>query len=79
MTDSYPDPYSPDYPLWALMRHAGDSAPGTPRDAAAAEIRALASWVEDRCQRDFKQVLFDVKWTCDLLRSEADKAEESDG
>jgi hypothetical protein len=32
-------------PLWVVMRMAGDSAEGTPRDAAASEITALAYYV----------------------------------
>jgi exodeoxyribonuclease-5 len=35
-----------DQPLWLAMQHAGVNAPGTPVDAIAAEIYAMAEWLE---------------------------------
>lgn len=68
------DPHSDDYPLWALAMHAGDSTPGTRRDAFAAELRVIAAAVELRGEQGHDR---DPGETADWLRAEADRAEST--
>jgi hypothetical protein len=68
------DPYSKDYPLWSLAMHAGDSTPGTRRDAFAAELRVIADAIE---RRGDKGLDLDPGETADWLRAEADRAEST--
>ena len=59
-------------PLWEEMQDAGSNAPGTPRDAIAAEIRAIAEEAERRGALGLDR---DPSETADWLRAEADRAE----
>lgn len=71
-------------PLWEVMQDAGSNAPGTPRDAIAAEIRALRDWLvpeEDKPNDEFccppvSTMLWRQKMDLRaLLTAEADRAD----
>jgi hypothetical protein len=78
-------------PLWEVMRHAYDqsSVPTaliessdpetgdclTDRYGYAAEIRALADWIEQRQLGTYAVVIPDVAEVIDWLRAEAERAE----
>lgn len=71
-------------PLWVVMRMAGDTAEGTLRDAAAAEIRALAYYIvpEEEFPSTNAGDLAKMKWLAkreirDRLLDEADLAEST--
>jgi len=71
-------------PLWVVMLMAGESTPGTPRDAVAAEIRALAYYIvpEEEFPSTNAGDLAKMKWLAkreirDRLLDEADLAEST--
>jgi hypothetical protein len=69
-------------PLWVVMLMAGESTPGTPRDAVAAEIRALADYIVPEYELPSSGDLAKMKWLArkeirDRLLDEADLAEDS--
>lgn len=76
-----------DQPLWSLAMHAGESTPGTRRDAFAAELRVIIDWM---VPEDDKMILsqtsqsseyfrwLERKRLREMLLAEADRAEEID-
>lgn len=71
-------------PLWEVMRRAYDVSPPVPVDAdldwidrhcCAAEIRALAEWIERRQVENYGATLPDVREVIGWLTTEADRAE----
>lgn len=67
-------------PLWEVMQDAGSNAPGTPRDAVAAEIRALRDWILaelETAEGDgwLQPNLIELPDLEALLTTEADRAE----
>lgn len=90
MVEQPPDyeQFMADQPLWSLAKHAGDSTPGRPRDAFAAELRVVTDWL---VPEDDQMILPPSagpgeyhRW-CErqrlrqLLLAEIEKAEETDG
>jgi hypothetical protein len=69
-------------PLWEAMRQASDAAMATNHPFAideqllAAEIRAVAEWIEKRQVEDYVVTLPDVREVIGLLRAEAERAEQ---
>ena len=59
-------------PLWLAMEQAGMNAPGTPRDAIAAEILALRDWLDDVFADEIPPQLYNLLTAQSL---EAEKAE----
>jgi hypothetical protein len=71
-------------PLWVVMLRVGDSITGTPRDAVAAEIRALAHYIvpEEEFPSPNAGDLAKMKWLAkreirDRLLDEADLAQST--
>jgi hypothetical protein len=69
-----------DRPLWEVMAAAHARAiAGKPNagatDGYAAELRALATWIEQRQGAYYGHIPVAVRETTNLLRSEADRAE----
>lgn len=74
-------------PLWSLAMHAGDTTPGTPRDAFAAELQVITDWLvpeDDRMALQPKAQAGEYHRWCErqrlrsLLLAEIEKAEKSD-
>lgn len=75
-------------PLWQVMRDAYDKAPMPPvafrncddigRYFMAAEIRAVAEWIEKRQVEDYAVTLPDVREVIGWLTTEADRAERGE-
>lgn len=72
-------------PLWEVMQNAGSNAPGEPRDAVAAEIRALRDWlvpeetIEDAPGRFVNGCCLEERQRLRaLLTTEADRAERGE-
>jgi len=59
-------------PLWLAMEQAGMNAPGTPRDAIAAEILALRDWLDEVFADEIPPQLYNLLTAQSL---EAEKAE----
>jgi exodeoxyribonuclease-5 len=59
-------------PLWLAMEHAGMNAPGTPRDAIAAEILAIRDWLDEVFADEIPPQLYNLLTAQSL---EAEKAE----
>ena len=65
------------------MQDAGSNAPGTPRDAIAAEIRAVADYIK-KARPDYDEVLHgairadELDSILALLTAEADRAERGE-
>lgn len=76
-----------DQPLWSLAMHAGESTPGTRRDAFAAELRVIIDWL---IPEDDRMILsptnqpgeyfrwLERKRLREMLLAEADRAEQVD-
>lgn len=68
-------------PLWQVMTQARYNSEGSRlasiRHATAAEIRAIAEWIEMRQVEDYATVIPDVSEVIEWLRTEADRAERS--
>ena len=73
-------------PLWEVMRDAYDTPPLAPVDADddwtdrygyAAEIRAIAEWIEQRQVADYAVTLPDVREVIGWLTAEAGRAESA--
>lgn len=69
-------------PLWQVMLVAyviRVTIQGSEHHGVAAEIRAVAEWIE-KCQvEDYGRVLADVRDVIEWLTAEADRAERGDG
>lgn len=79
-------------PLWVIAMMAGDSTPGHPRDAFAAQLRVIADWLvplepeppssDNHPWPQSYQLMSDSKWEQRMLLrekllAEADRAEAS--
>lgn len=68
-------------PLWQVMTQARYNSEGARlasiRHATAAEIRAIAEWIEMLQVENYAVTLPDVREVIEWLRTEADRAERS--